>query len=77
MQALDEAWSPTLFQQGYIEEDESCIVLSIYDEIIAEVPDDFRSTDEFRTILVDPPKRWWPSWWPIRMKAWEGMHYRK
>jgi DNA polymerase len=77
MQALDEAWSPTLFQQGYIEEDESCIVLSIYDEIIAEVPSDFRSIEEFRTILVNPPKRWWPSWWPIRMEAWEGSRYKK
>lgn len=53
------------------------VVLSIYDEIVAEMPEDFGSVEEFIEISLNPKGRWWPESWPIRMEAWAGKFYKK
>lgn len=53
------------------------ITLSIYDEIVCEMPEDFGSVEEFIEISLNPKGRWWPESWPIRMEAWEGKYYKK
>lgn len=51
------------------------IILTIYDEILAEVPDDFGSIEEFTSIMTDLPD--WCKDWPVKAEAWEGMRFRK
>ena len=51
------------------------IILTVYDEIVAEVPKDFGSLKEFKELLeIQEP---WASGWPIKAGVWEGLHYRK
>ena len=51
------------------------VVLSVYDEIVCEVPRGHGSTIEFRAIMEALPD--WAGGWPIRAEVWEGERYRK
>lgn len=51
------------------------IILTVYDEIIAEVPFGKGSVEEFQEIMAETPG--WAGDWPIRVDAWEGDRYRK
>ena len=50
-------------------------VLSVHDEVIAEVPTGFGSVQEFETILSTAPA--WASGCPISAEGWRGSRYRK
>ena len=50
-------------------------ILAPYDEIVAEVPEDFGSTEEFTAIMCEPLE--WYQGWPIIATTWEGDRYRK
>ena len=53
------------------------IVLSVYDEIVCEVPHGQGSPEELKEIMEEPPGEWTQSW-PITVgKPWEGERYRK
>ena len=52
------------------------LVLTVYDEAVAEVPDGQGSLEEFRAIMEESPGPW-ASEWPIRAEVWEGDRYRK
>ena len=52
------------------------VILSVYDEIVAEVPKTFGSIEEFCAIMEGPLPEW-AAGWPIRVEAWEGDRYRK
>ena len=52
------------------------MVLTVYDEGVAEIPDGHGSTEEFRTIMEESPGEW-AAGWPIRAEVWEGDRYRK
>ena len=51
-------------------------VLTVYDEIVAEVPEDFGSIDEFKSLMTGPLPDWCDDW-PVTVDAWEGQRYRK
>ena len=52
------------------------LVLTVYDEAVAEVPIGQGSLEEFQAIMEESPGPW-ASEWPIRAEVWEGDRYRK
>ena len=52
------------------------IILSVYDEIVCEVPNDHGSLEEFVSIMEGPLPEWAADW-PIKADAWEGQRYKK
>lgn len=75
LQAVSDAWDFPLMKAGYIKGDESAVILSVYDEIVAEVPKGFTTVDEFSALLMTRPD--FAKHWPIRVDAWEGERYKK
>lgn len=55
------------------------VVLSVYDEIVCEVPNGFGSLDEFSGIVAETVDSFeWARGWPIRMsKPWKGERFKK
>lgn len=51
------------------------IIMSVYDEIVAEVPKGFGSKEEFIEIMSERPD--FARDWPISVDAWVGKRYRK
>jgi DNA polymerase bacteriophage-type len=51
------------------------IVIHVHDEIVAEVPEGFGSTDEFTRLMTQKPA--WALELPIAAKAWIGKRYTK
>ena len=49
------------------------IVLTVHDEIVAEVPAELISELEFLAILLEPPQ--WAAGLPLAGKVWSGPHY--
>ena len=70
------AYDPVLRKMGFLREDESSIILSSYDEIVIEVPEDFSSEDEFKQLMEICPGPW-AEGWPLRTKMWTGERYKK
>jgi len=60
---------PRLEKAGYR------IVLHVHDEIVAEVPEDFGSAEEFLSILITPPA--WAAGLPLAAKVREGPRFCK
>ena len=53
------------------------VILTVYDEIVAEVPNGHGSLKEFNDLLKHAPGREWAASWPIGVDGWEGQRYRK
>lgn len=51
------------------------LVLSVHDEVIAEVPEGFGSTDEFIRIMTETPG--WAAGCPVRAEGVRSRRYRK
>jgi DNA polymerase len=51
-------------------------ILSVYDEVVAEVPDGHGSLAEFEA-LMSAPLPSWAEGWPVGVDAWEGQRYKK
>lgn len=52
------------------------VILNVYDEIVAEVPKDFGSREEFEAIMAGPLPDW-AEGWPVSVDGWEGKRYKK
>ncbi|MEE9598190.1 MAG: hypothetical protein V3V96_15570 [Acidiferrobacterales bacterium] len=52
------------------------IILKVYDEPVAEVAEDFGSTEEFKQIMIDAAQELVPDC-PITASVWEGERYKK
>jgi DNA polymerase bacteriophage-type len=54
------------------------VILSVYDEIVCEVPDGWGSVEEAENIVLDAVAELeWASRWPISMDFWQGLKYKK
>ena len=73
---LSARYDPPLIASGYLRPGESSLILSVYDEPIAEVPEDFSSVEEFKEIMLESPGEWADEW-PINANVWSGVRYRK
>lgn len=51
------------------------IVLTVHDELLTEVPDDFGSPEELREIMIKPAP--WRTGLPLDAKCWTGYRYEK
>jgi DNA polymerase len=52
------------------------LVLSVYDEIVCDVPKGKGSKKEFQDIMQSSREPWFADW-PITVEVWEGYRYRK
>ena len=52
------------------------VILTVYDEIVAEVPEGFGSLKEFEQIILDAMPAFAKDW-PIRVDGWVGSRYKK
>jgi hypothetical protein len=52
------------------------LVLSVYDEIVCDVPKGKGSKKEFQDIMQNSREPWFADW-PITVEVWEGHRYRK
>ena len=53
------------------------VVLTVYDEILAEAPIGFGSKEEYEHLIETSAGGEWSKGWPIRVDAWEGERYKK
>lgn len=53
------------------------IILSVYDEVVCDVPNGHGSKEEFEHLLANAPGRDWAAGWPIRVDGWVGRRYKK
>jgi DNA polymerase len=51
------------------------VVLTVHDEVLAEVPNDHGNLDEFMALMSERPA--WASHIPVTVTGWEGRRYRK
>jgi DNA polymerase len=51
-------------------------ILTVYDEIVVEVPENFGSLNEFKSLMAGPLPDWCVDW-PVTVDAWQGKRYRK
>ncbi|MBV6341045.1 DNA polymerase, partial [Candidatus Magnetobacterium casense] len=51
------------------------IVLSVHDELVAEVPEGFGSVEAFNEVITKVPK--WAAGCPIKAEGWRGKRYKK
>ncbi len=51
------------------------LILDVYDELVAEVPKDFGSVEEFLALVEIRPD--YAKHWPLRASVWTGERYRK
>lgn len=51
------------------------VILTVYDEIVCEVPANYGSVAEFKELMEIRPD--WAADWPIRAEVWQGERYRK
>ena len=51
------------------------MILSLYDEIVVEIPKEFSDRAEFKRLMLRKPD--WAATWPINVEVWEGDRFKK
>ncbi len=75
-QRVAAAYDHVLRKTGYLQDDESCIILTVYDEVVIEVPEGFTTCDHFQGLLSESAGPW-ANDWPITASVWEGERFKK
>ena len=56
--------------------DPTCIILTVYDEVVCEAPVGMIDLTEFRDIMIQSPGEWADDY-PISAEVWQGLIYKK
>jgi len=73
---IDKIWGHELRDlRKMLKQWESPIILSVYDEIVCEVPEGWGEIEEFEELMSVRPE--WAKDWPISAHAWKGKRYKK
>jgi DNA polymerase len=51
------------------------VVLTVHDEVVADVPEDHGTLEEFLNLMTDTPD--WAKTCPVEVEGWEGQRWRK
>lgn len=51
------------------------LVMTVHDEVVGEVPENFGSVEDFEKIMSTPPD--WAKDYPIKAEGWRGKRYKK